>query len=75
MKKEAVFTSKGQLVIPAATRRRYRIGKGTRVHIDEVATGILLRPLTDDPIDRLCGMLAGKGYPHRIEKDSDREIR
>lgn len=74
MKYKTVVTSKGQMVIPAAVRRRYRIGTGTEIHIEEVRNGLLLRPVTDDPIDRLCGILAGKGFPDRIEKEPDREI-
>lgn len=62
-------------MIPAAIRRRYRIKKGTEIRIEEVPGGLLLRPVTEDAIDRLCGILAGKGLPDRIEKEPDREIR
>lgn len=75
MNHKTVVTSKGQLVIPAAIRRRYRIGKGTEIRIEEVPGGLLLRPVTEDAIDRVCGILAGKGLPDRIEKEPDREIR
>ena len=68
------MTSKGQLVIPAEIRRRYRIKKGTEIRIEEVPGGLLLRPVTEDAIDRLCGSLAGEGFPDRIEKEPDREI-
>jgi len=72
---KGVVTSKGQLVIPADIRRRYHIEKGTQVHIEEVDRGILLRPITDQSIERVRGILAGKGLPERIEKEPDREIR
>jgi AbrB family looped-hinge helix DNA binding protein len=68
-------TSKGQMVIPVAIRRRYGIGAGTEIRIEEVPGGLLLRPVAEDAIDRLCGILAGKGFPDRIEKEPDRDIR
>jgi AbrB family looped-hinge helix DNA binding protein len=74
MSREAVVTSKGQLVIPADIRKRYRIRRGTRVRIEEVEQGILVRPMTEDAIDRLCGILEGKGLPARIDRDPDREL-
>ena len=74
-KRKAIVTSKGQLVIPAAIRRRYHIKKGTEIHIEEVDNGILLRPITDQSIERVRGILAGMGLPDRIEKEPDRDIR
>jgi AbrB family looped-hinge helix DNA binding protein len=74
-KHKTVVTSKGQLVIPAAIRRRYHIKKGTEIHIEEVDNGILLRPVTDQSIERVRGILAGMDLPDRIEKETDRDIR
>jgi len=55
----ATFTSKGQLVIPAALRRKHKIGAGTQVRILEDEFGrIVLQPLTDEYIDRVRGMFA-----------------
>jgi AbrB family looped-hinge helix DNA binding protein len=55
----ATFTSKGQLVIPAALRRKHKIEAGTKVKIFEDQFGrIVLLPVTDDYIDRVMGMLA-----------------
>jgi AbrB family looped-hinge helix DNA binding protein len=55
----ATFTSKGQLVIPAALRRKHKIEAGTKVKIFEDQFGrIVLLPITDDYIDRVMGMLA-----------------
>ena len=73
--RKVVVTSKGQLVIPAAIRRRYHIRKGTQVHIEEIDSGILLRPITDHSIERVRGILGGKDLPDRIEKEPDRDIR
>lgn len=55
----ATFTSKGQLVVPAALRRKHGIEPGTRVTFLEDEFGrIVLQPITDDYIDRLMGCLA-----------------
>jgi AbrB family looped-hinge helix DNA binding protein len=53
------FTSKGQLVVPAALRRKHGIQAGTKVTFLEDEFGrIVLQPITDDYIDRLAGCLA-----------------
>jgi AbrB family looped-hinge helix DNA binding protein len=55
----ATFTSKGQLVIPAALRRKHKIEAGTKVKILEDQFGrIVLQPITDQYIDRVRGLLA-----------------
>ncbi len=58
-------TEKGQIVIPASLRKKFHIGKGSRLRIEEVDGGkIMLRPLVDfpieDPIEKSKGMLKGK---------------
>ena len=70
----ARVTSKGQLVIPAGIRERYQITKGTEVRFEELENGILLRPITDQSIDRVRGILEGMDLPDRIEKEPDRDI-
>jgi AbrB family looped-hinge helix DNA binding protein len=53
------FTSKGQIVIPAAIRRRHKIEAGTKVKVFEDQLGrIVLQPITDEYISRVRGMLA-----------------
>ena len=55
----AIFTSKGQLVIPAELRRKHKIQAGTKVRILEDQFGrIVLQPLTEDYVDRVMGLLA-----------------
>lgn len=71
---KTTVTSKGQLVIPAAVRQRYQIRKGTNIHIEELDEGILLKPITDQSIERVRGILKGKDLPQSIEKEPDREI-
>jgi AbrB family looped-hinge helix DNA binding protein len=56
----ATFTSKGQLVVPAELRRKYKIEAGTRVRFLEDQFGrIVLQPITAHYIDRVKGCLAG----------------
>lgn len=55
----ATVTSKGQLVIPAAIRRRLKIKKGTQVRFVEDNGRLILQPLTEDAIDRASGFLSG----------------
>jgi AbrB family looped-hinge helix DNA binding protein len=55
----STFTSKGQLVIPAALRRKHKIKAGTKVQFLEDQFGrIVLLPITEDYIDRVMGMFA-----------------
>jgi AbrB family looped-hinge helix DNA binding protein len=55
----ATFTSKGQLVVPAALRRKHGIEAGTRVRFLEDQFGrIVLQPITEEYIDRVMGCLA-----------------
>ena len=74
MGSEATVTSKGQLVIPVELRRRHHIKRGTRVQFQDLEDGILIRPVTKEYIDRLCGSLAGRGIPDDEEREPDREI-
>jgi len=56
----STFTSKGQLVIPAALRRKHGIQAGTKVKFLEDQFGrIVLQPITDEYIGRVRGLLAG----------------
>ncbi len=48
--------TKGQLVIPARIRRRYRIKTGTRVRFVEREGEIALQPVTS-AVRALCGIL------------------
>lgn len=57
----AKATEKGQVVIPAALRKKYNIKKGTKVAISEgEGNVILIKPIPDDPIEASKGMLKGK---------------
>jgi AbrB family looped-hinge helix DNA binding protein len=52
--------SKGQIVIPAGIRKRYRIEPGTRIQILEYGGIIYLVPPVEDPIRAACGLLPSK---------------
>lgn len=59
--KTLVVTTKGQVVIPSALRRKYNIKKGTRLHIEDTGEEITLRPITPEYIKKLAGILPSKG--------------
>src|SRR5512146_1404112 len=70
-----VVTSKGQRVIPAELRRRYSIKTGTPVQLEDVKRGILIRPVTNQAIERICGIAADLGLPIDVDREPDREIK
>jgi AbrB family looped-hinge helix DNA binding protein len=58
---ETVVASKGQIVIPAALRRKYGNKEGTRIIISDNGDSIILKPMTDGYLRNLQGSLKGKG--------------
>ncbi len=52
----ARVTSKGQLVIPARLRRKYKIEPGTKVLFVERDHEILIQPITKESVRSLCGL-------------------
>ncbi|MSQ58920.1 MAG: AbrB/MazE/SpoVT family DNA-binding domain-containing protein [Betaproteobacteria bacterium] len=67
-----LVSSKGQVVLPAAIRRRLGLGAGTRLEIIEERDGLKLRVLRTVPkedVTRLAGMIRApsKGVPRRLE--------
>lgn len=67
--------AKGQVVIPVAVRRKFRIDEGTQVAFLEEAGRLFIQPVTDEFIDEMNGVLAGRGLPGRVPRMRDREIR
>jgi AbrB family looped-hinge helix DNA binding protein len=59
----AVVTStvKGQILIPAPLRKKYKIEKGTRIHIFDDGKRIIIEPIQDDPVLTGRGMLKTRG--------------
>jgi AbrB family looped-hinge helix DNA binding protein len=60
---ETRATEKGQIVIPAALRKKYGIKKGTRIRVFEKDDQIILNPLTPQfirqKIEELYGSVKG----------------
>ncbi|MFN0317902.1 MAG: AbrB/MazE/SpoVT family DNA-binding domain-containing protein [Burkholderiales bacterium] len=67
-----LVSSKGQIVIPAALRRRLGLGAGARLEIVEESDGLKLRVVRSVPqadVQALAGMLKApaRGVPRRLE--------
>lgn len=52
-------STKGQIVIPARLRRKYRIEKGTRVNIIDGDGELILRPVLQRPVQEGNGRFRG----------------
>jgi AbrB family looped-hinge helix DNA binding protein len=61
-----VVTSKGQVVIPARIRRLLNIKQGTRLHVEERDSEIVLKPLNADYFKKISGALPTKGKLSRM---------
>jgi AbrB family looped-hinge helix DNA binding protein len=74
---ETYSTVKGQIVIPAALRRKYGIKKGTKIIITDNGDSIILKPLTEQYLRTLQGSLKGKGALRALvdgrREDKERE--
>jgi len=66
--------AKGQIVIPAAIRKKYRIQPGTELQIMEYGGIVHLIPPVEDPIRTACGVLPPKpSLAERLLKDRKKE--
>jgi AbrB family looped-hinge helix DNA binding protein len=54
-------SAKGQIVIPAAIRKKYGIKNGTKIIVTDIGNGIVLKPITEQYLKNLQGSLRGKG--------------
>ena len=74
---ETYSTVKGQIVIPAALRRKYGIKSGTKIIVTDIGDAILLKPVTEQYLRNLQGSLKGKGGLKALvderRKDKERE--
>ncbi|HRQ22956.1 MAG TPA: AbrB/MazE/SpoVT family DNA-binding domain-containing protein [Anaerolineales bacterium] len=72
---EIYATAKGQIVIPAALRRKYGIKNGTRIIVTDIGNAIVLKPVTEQYLRSLQGSLRGKGGLKTLmdERRKDRE--
>ena len=67
-----IVSSKGQIVLPAALRRRLGLAAGARLHVQEDGNGLRLRVVRAIPksnVQTLAGMvkLPSRGAPRRLE--------
>lgn len=67
MAQMATISSKGQLVIPAELRKKYRLKAGSRVAFDDVGGEIRIR-IKPNPYDALLA-LRGKFAQFPLEQD------
>lgn len=68
-----LMSSKGQIVLPAATRRRLGLGAGSRLEVTEEGDGLRLRIVRAVPaadVKELAGMVKApcRGVPRRLEE-------
>ncbi len=72
----SVVTVKGQVVIPSKLRHRFGIRQGTQVHFYERDGELVIRPITEDYLRSLVGIVGTKGKllkALREEKTKERE--
>lgn len=73
----SVVTVKGQVVIPSKLRRKFGIKKGTQVYLYERNGEIVIKPITDEYIQKMAGMAGTKGKLLKAlmeEKAKEREL-
>ena len=71
------MTVKGQIVIPAPLRKKYRIEPHTEILLIDDGERIALKPVDVSLIDKLCGSLVGLKLSETLSaeraKDQERE--
>ncbi len=72
---ETVATSKGQVVIPSAIRRKLGIKEGTYIQIDldDLNKRIILTPVTREYVHSLRGKYKGRGLMKALMAEKERE--
>ena len=76
---ETRATEKGQIVIPAALRKKYGIKKGTRIQVYEEGDHIILNPLSPElikaRIEKLRGIIkGGPSLTKELEAERARDL-
>ncbi len=61
------ITPKGQVMIPAQLRKEFGIKPGRKVSIEAEGDHLIIRPLPEDPVKALYGVLQRVGDPGREE--------
>jgi AbrB family looped-hinge helix DNA binding protein len=70
---ETYATTKGRIVVPSMLRRRYGIKVGTRILVYDDGERIVLKPVTDQYLRKLQGVLRGKGALKALREERARE--
>ena len=69
-------STKGQIIIPAEIRKKYKIRQGDRFELQEIDGKLVLTPLLAKPFVGLHGALKGKNSLTRsLQKEHAIEIR
>ena len=74
---KSVVTVKGQVVIPSKLRRKFGIKRGTQVYLYERGGEIVIKPVTDEYLRSLAGIMGTKGKLLKAlleEKAKEREL-
>ena len=64
-------STKGQVILPAAIRKRLHWNPGTRLTVEETSEGVLLRPAPRFPLttpDQVFGCLRYEGTPKTLDE-------
>jgi AbrB family looped-hinge helix DNA binding protein len=64
---------KGQVIIPVEIRRKYGLQPGTVLHVVDLGDSILLKPVTEQSVHDLEGILKGKGGLKALLEDRSLE--
>ncbi|MGA2978635.1 MAG: AbrB/MazE/SpoVT family DNA-binding domain-containing protein [Terriglobales bacterium] len=74
--KYTILSTKGQIIIPAEIREQMNLSVGTKLSIQRDGQTLILRPITPEFIDSLCGSTKGlsklRDTMHRDDKDKER---
>jgi AbrB family looped-hinge helix DNA binding protein len=70
---ETYATVKGQVVIPAALRKKYGIKPGTKLQVYDENGRIVMQPITREYIRRVRGSLKGSGAMKILKSERKRE--
>ncbi len=66
---QTTITERGQVSIPAALRKKFKLEPGTGVAWMETTEGIFLIPVPKDPIANFRGKAKGKGLLEELLKE------
>jgi AbrB family looped-hinge helix DNA binding protein len=67
------MSSKGQIVIPAALRKKLGLTANTQIRVDEKDGQIILQPITREQIRRVRGILKGTAISEILLEERERE--